>query len=43
LQLKIVNIENEMDVRVESLISQKNLYSEDFMLKLKKYKKDFEM
>jgi hypothetical protein len=42
MQLKIENIENEMDIRIESSIEAINKYRDDFMLQLKKYKQDFE-
>ncbi len=41
MQSKIYNIENEMDIRVEALISEINQYRDDYRLKLKKYKEDF--
>jgi hypothetical protein len=41
MQTKIYNIENEMDIRVESLISEINQYRDDYREKLKKYKEDF--
>jgi hypothetical protein len=41
MQSKIYNIENEMDIRVESLISEINQYCDDYRLQLNKYKEDF--
>ncbi len=41
MQLKIENIENEMDIRVESLISEINQYRYHYRLQLKKYKEHF--
>ena len=40
MQFKIENIENEIDIRVESLIEEIQKYRNDFQLK--KYKQDFE-
>jgi pyrimidine operon attenuation protein/uracil phosphoribosyltransferase len=42
LKLKIENIENEMDIRVESMIIEIQNYRDDYRLQLDKYKKDFE-
>ena len=42
MQLKIENLENEMDIRVESLISNIQKYRDEFMQKLKQYKSDLE-
>ncbi len=42
MQLELEHIENEMDVRVESLIEEIHRYRVGFMLQLNKYKKDFE-
>ena len=38
----VENIENEITIRVESLIEEIQKYRNDFMLQLKKYKQDFE-
>ncbi len=40
--LKIENIENEMDIRVESMISEIHNYRDEYRLQLDKYKKEFE-
>jgi hypothetical protein len=42
MQQKIQHIENEMDLRVESLVKEIHKYRLDFRLKLKEYKQDFE-
>ena len=42
MQLKIENLENEMDTRVESLILNIQKYRDEFMQKLKQYKSDLE-
>jgi hypothetical protein len=42
MQSKIENIENEMDIRVESLIGEIHTLRDDFMFQLEKYKQDFE-
>jgi hypothetical protein len=42
MQFNIENIENEIDIRFESLIEEIQKYRNDFMLQLKKYKQDFE-
>jgi hypothetical protein len=42
MQLKIENIEFEIDIRVESLIEEVHSYRDIFMLQLKKHKQDFE-
>ena len=38
--MKIENIENEMDIRVESLISEIHKYRDDYRLQLNKYKEE---
>ncbi len=42
MQSKIENIENEMDIRVESLIGEIHVIRDNFMLQIKKYRQDFE-
>jgi hypothetical protein len=42
MKFKIANIENEIDIRFESLLEEINKYRDDFMLQLKEYKQDFE-
>jgi hypothetical protein len=42
MQLKIESIENEMDMRVKSLILQIQKYHENYKSKLVKYKDDFQ-
>ena len=41
MQSKIEKIENEMDIRVESLISEIHQYRDDYREKLNKFKEDF--
>ena len=40
--LKIENIENDIDIRVESMISEIHNYRDYYRLQLDKYKKEFE-
>jgi hypothetical protein len=42
MMLKIENIENEIDLRVESMISEIHNYRDEHMLQLDKYKKNLE-
>jgi hypothetical protein len=42
MQLKIETIENEIDIRVESLVAEIQRYGDDFKLQLNKYKQDLE-
>ncbi len=42
IKLKIENIEHELDIRVESLISEIRNYHDEYKLQLEKYKKVFE-
>ena len=41
MQVKIQIIENEIEMRVNTLITELNKYRDDFKLKLKEYKDDF--
>jgi hypothetical protein len=40
MQLKIETLEDQMDLRVESLIIEIHKYRDEYMEKLKKYKND---
>ena len=42
MQLKMVNVENEMDIRVESLILEIQNYRDAYKLQLEKYLENFE-
>jgi hypothetical protein len=42
MQLKMLNVENEMDIRVESLILEIQNYRDVYKLQLEKYKENFE-
>ena len=42
MQIKIVSLENEMDVRVESLIAQIHKYRDKYVDKLRSFKAKFE-
>jgi hypothetical protein len=41
--MKIENIENEMDIRVESLISEIQKYRDDYQLELNQNKEDYQV
>jgi hypothetical protein len=41
MQLKVENIENELDMKVESLIEDIHKFRDDLRLQLNKYKQDF--
>lgn len=42
MQAKLESIENEMEMRVESLVTQINKYRDECRMQLKKCKEDFE-
>ena len=42
MQNKLFNIENEMDIRVESLISEIHQYRNEFKLELNEFQREFE-
>ena len=42
MQLKIETVEDQMDMRVESLITEIHKYRDEYMEKLKKFKVDLQ-
>jgi hypothetical protein len=42
MQNKLINIENEMDIRVESLVDEIHQYRNEFKLELNDFQREFE-
>jgi hypothetical protein len=42
LRIRIERIENEIDIRVESIVAKAHSYGEELRMELKKFKEDFE-